>query len=930
MSAAQGHKERWRGKKSPKARNGETLSINGRVNLAMNSVFPPTRAQAFGRRQQPLNENKTVHSIEKSPTPTQGQPAPENLLNGSHRKTRHQGPGGNAPSTLPDLCSTDSDLACERELSSPVMTDQSPTLASSPIKAERQDDVVIRRNRSPTSSIQVVEQLERFVSQQPQGKATIGRIKRFLRDERLEISGVLEVDEYEYISSIMSNLFVTLGKKKFSRVVRHMGIGQYFSPFSRRAGYVAPRPRSQDFPEPSCRAFTEPPPRRPSGPPGGDSTRPHHSIGFQNRREDFPKNVIDLTNQKGKQVVRANDIPALHLDTHAHSWTSRSPKMPKKKSHRPQRFRISRSNSGSKPEKGAGVASASPQSQSVDAGDRHASYAPSIGGRTMENPVNSTLTSLSSTSQNAPNALKSSDANMNATHVRKQGAEEDVDAPIQTASGKDVRRVEHGQDRIRDPYLGSKRRRPNFEIRVPKQSKPTISPSTGISVRGSGPQTASVAGAQSLDVVINTQSLKSPKKRGGFDHRPGMRDVSMLQDREVHLSVGCECTQLPSSSATATALQADSSESYGAWMSGALSPPSSLSQPRHTERMMSSIFPSTFYGRKHTSANQELPHLKSLPKSRKKMKPKEAKCDKAPPSTQPASSSSYSSPLPESLSENSDGSASRESVNGSNFAGHQHALAEQSATATLFCKPSREVDRLERSEIASSALINRSDIPAGMVYMGIDDDENAVYETENVEATDDATYVEESSSERTDSSDGLSSLPPTPKPAAEIGSQDSPGNSSLPPSSGPQANLKNSRLMTSTRPLQLVSVDLPVSYPNQRSVAGQSDSRPGGRENADRSGIFNGCPDLARLVTETVRREIAARGAEQQGYHVDLYKKWDRIIYIARRFGGRKRYGAAPDIFTTHGKFRKDCDPRLITYIQEREVFEEEELDRLL
>ena len=233
-------------------------------------------------------------SIEQSPK--QGQPWSwrEKLCDRSHGMTRPADSRGDSPSTSPGLGSPNSSSARQSEFASPAMTNQSTKLRSSPTKTESQDDV-LNRNLSPTTSTQVLEQLRNFVAEQPRGKASIRRIKRYIQQERLESTGFIEVDEYEHIVGIMNNLVANLSKKKFCRVIEHMGLEQYFRLPPKLGGYAAPRPGYEELPEPGGRAFTEPPSRG---------------------KFEYRGNKLKAYDQSGKKV--ANEVSPQQLPSQSH------------------------------------------------------------------------------------------------------------------------------------------------------------------------------------------------------------------------------------------------------------------------------------------------------------------------------------------------------------------------------------------------------------------------------------------------------------------------------------------------------------------------------------------------------------------------------------------------------------------------------------
>ena len=223
------------------------------------------------------------------------------------------------------------------------------------------------------------------------------------------------------------------------------------------------------------------------------------------------------------------------LDNDKHSRASRPPKASNKKRRRSHSNNDMSSNSA-EAKRSIRVASQSPKIATMRATDNilrrddgdnapfqsgHAGdvsqptpHPPSVGARTTEIPFDDGLAHRNATSQNA-----------STTHQCQP--------------------LKPGQNRTRNSTQRYEPRRRNFEIRIPKCSRPAISPDTATSVRRSGNRTASAGGAQSLDVLIATQNSGSPKKRHGFSHRPDMRDVSMLRDREVLMPVACECIGLP-------------------------------------------------------------------------------------------------------------------------------------------------------------------------------------------------------------------------------------------------------------------------------------------------------------------------------------------------------------------------------------------------
>lgn len=186
----------------------------------------------------------------------------------------------------------------------------------------------------------------------------------------------------------------------------------------------------------------------------------------------------------------------------------------------------------------------------------------------------------------------------------------------------------------------------------------------------------------------------------------------------------------------------------------------------------------------------------------------------------------------------------------------------------------------------------------------------------NMNAKDDASYFQGSSSDGTGNS--TESPSPSAEPAKKNPSHRSFKNIVL---SRPRAYDKGSGSNSRT-PLQTLSVNIPEPpcAHHGRSRSTHADE-PSGVENHQ---------DIARLVTETVRREIAAQSARVQATGASAPSDWDEIIYIARKYGKTRRYASAPLIFTTKGKFRKkDCDPRFIAYVRTRNVFNEAKMKSL-
>ena len=136
----------------------------------------------------------------------------------------------------------------------------------------------------------------------------------------------------------------------------------------------------------------------------------------------------------------------------------------------------------------------------------------------------------------------------------KRTAEEDVEVPIRHEVEKDDRRIEQGQNRINDLYHGRVQCQSNIEIRIPSRTELAIPSNSTTNGKGSKAQMALADETQPLAVMVTAQTSNSSKTRGGFHHRPGLRDISMLRDRELRMPVQCECIDLPPYFTSTTAL----------------------------------------------------------------------------------------------------------------------------------------------------------------------------------------------------------------------------------------------------------------------------------------------------------------------------------------------------------------------------------------
>ena len=95
---------------------------------------------------------------------------------------------------------------------SPPAFFQTPKLESPPTKIKPHENFVIARQRSPSTARGSLEQLHKFISEQPHDKSFVQRVKKFVRDEKLELNGLIEMDEHEHVFGLLEKLLNMLGR----------------------------------------------------------------------------------------------------------------------------------------------------------------------------------------------------------------------------------------------------------------------------------------------------------------------------------------------------------------------------------------------------------------------------------------------------------------------------------------------------------------------------------------------------------------------------------------------------------------------------------------------------------------------------------------------------------------------------------------------